>query len=539
MKFAQNHPLENQRLEALAHLKIMDTLAEREFDEITLIASQICQAPIALISLVDNSRQWFKSKVGLSATETPKDIAFCSHAILQEDVFEVPDSSKDERFFDNPLFTGAPHVQFYAGAPVKDPVTKLPIGTLCVIDSKPRQLDEKQKEALKALSNQVSKLLELRHRILSLTDSNEKLIFQQAAFESISEGVVLQDSSGKIIDFNNAALSVLNLTADQLLGKTSMDPDWQSVREDGTPFPGDQHPAMVALSTGKQLKNIIMGIETKDNIKWLSISSSPLFLNNDSKASHSVTTFDDITKARESQQALIQTAKMTSLGEMAAGIAHEINTPLAIIVSATDQVKELFKNNAKEKAFLRLEKIQSTALRIAQIVRGLRTFSRSSEEDSSANTHLQQIILDTISLCSEKFKIRGTSLDFKMHHDPEVLCIPTQLSQVILNLLNNSLDATETLPTKWVKIDLSGDSTKCFIKITDSGHGISTAIQNKIMQPFFTTKDVGKGTGLGLSISKGIIDSFKGRLFYDTTSPNTCFIIELPIAFVEKSKSVA
>lgn len=152
---------EDKRLSVLDNYDILDTLPEQDFDDLTLIASQICDAPIALISLVDDHRQWFKSKVGLDAPETPKDIAFCSHAILQDGVFIINDSFKDERFHDNPLATDAPHVRFYAGAPLIAPGGEK-IGTLCVIDDHPRDLTDRQQQSLMALSRQVVNQLELR-----------------------------------------------------------------------------------------------------------------------------------------------------------------------------------------------------------------------------------------------------------------------------------------------------------------------------------------------------------------------------------------
>ena len=161
-------PNEEQRLEALAQYKILDTPKDKAFDDLTRLAAYICGTPISLITLVDAERQWFKSKVGLEASQTPRNVAFCAHAILQPDPFIIPDATKDERFATNPLVTSDPYIRFYAGVPLITP-EKQAIGTLCIIDQVPRTLTPEQLEALQILSRQTIQQLELRRNLANLT----------------------------------------------------------------------------------------------------------------------------------------------------------------------------------------------------------------------------------------------------------------------------------------------------------------------------------------------------------------------------------
>ena len=182
MKTADKHPQEELRLKSLNSLSILDTFPEKDFDELVEIASQICGTPAALISLVDEKRQWFKAKKGVSISETSRDIAFCSHAILKNEVLVVEDATKDPRFSDNPLVTGEYKIQFYAGAPLMSP-DGFPIGTVCVIDSNPNKLTPIQISALTALSNQVTRLLELRSKIIQLQTVEAELTLKNAAYD--------------------------------------------------------------------------------------------------------------------------------------------------------------------------------------------------------------------------------------------------------------------------------------------------------------------------------------------------------------------
>ena len=158
---------EKVRLQALRSYKILDTDPEKGFDDLTILASHICETPIALISLIDSDRQWFKSKVGVDISETPREVSFCSRAIEQPDLFVVPDASKDPRFSSNPFVVSDPKIRFYAGAPFTSSDGQ-PLGTLCVVDLVPRQLTSSQENALLALSRQVQAQFELRKNLIEL-----------------------------------------------------------------------------------------------------------------------------------------------------------------------------------------------------------------------------------------------------------------------------------------------------------------------------------------------------------------------------------
>lgn len=225
-------------------------------------------------------------------------------------------------------------------------------------------------------------------------------------------------------------------------------------------------------------------------------------------------------------------AKMSALGEMAGGIAHEINNPIGIIHARVNDLKDLAEEHTtvpSAAVIQTMDKVSNLVMRVAKITKSMRRFSRDAHQDPFQATSVAEILEDTLSFCHERFKLHSVSLGLPREAEALRLeCRVTEIAQVLLNLLNNALDAIDALPEKWIEIaakDL-GDSIE--LAVTDSGTGIPPGVREKLGQPFFTTKEIGKGTGLGLSISRGIVESHGGSLTLDSNCPHTKFVIKLP-----------
>lgn len=240
----------------------------------------------------------------------------------------------------------------------------------------------------------------------------------------------------------------------------------------------------------------------------------------------------------EQQVSALNSSKMAALGEMAGSIAHEINNPLAVISGYTQQIRRQVSDfpQVAEKIEKQVTKIDAMVLRISKIILGLRSFARDGSHDPMEPVSLSTLIEDTIPLAETKIKSKGVSLSVHLPPNPIMVSIQRiQMSQVLVNLLNNALDAVESLPEKWIRIEATSRGELVEISVTDSGTGIPSAVREKLMQPFFTTKAHGRGTGLGLSISRGIVEKHGGEFFYDVDSSNTRFVIRLALQNVSKA----
>lgn len=304
---------EAERLVALRAYAILDTEDEYPFDALTELAAGLLGAPIALVSLIDAHRQWFKSHHGLDASETPREVSFCGHVVAQGASLVVTDTLADIRFADNPFVMGEPHVRFYAGMPLRTPEGFV-LGTLCVIDTVPRQPTEKELRLLALLADQVVDQLEARRKRQQLVVERAQALAEarrtEILFEAMTEGVIVFTRDGAVFDANSAAARMLGVPASELIGRSFADGTWRCVREDGNPLPLDEHPPAPTLRTSRPSLNTIVGVnQPNGEFCWLSVNALPLF--NADRDRAVLATLHDITAAQWTRAATARRSQPT------------------------------------------------------------------------------------------------------------------------------------------------------------------------------------------------------------------------------------
>jgi PAS domain S-box-containing protein len=515
MKISPIPSNESERLLALRELNILDTAAEKNFDDITLLASQICDAPISYISLLDKDRQWFKSTKGLSITETNRDISFCSHTIHQSGIMIVPDVLMDDRFVDNPKVTGNPFIRFYAGVPLlSDRGFKL--GTLCIVDHKPRNLNAQQIFALEVLARQVESNISLRAKISAQELAEEKY---RSIITNMKLGLLEVDREEKILFANQSFIEMSGYGLNELLGKKSSDIFLQG---EGSKLMKNKN---ISRMRGRSDAYEIEIRDKKGDIRWWLISGAPRFDNSGDLAG-SIGIHLDITNQKLLEIELTEAKELAeestkSKETFLANMSHEIRTPMNAIIGMSTQ---LAKTNLDSTQQFYLETIHSASDNLLVIINDILDFSKI----DAGKLQLERIgfgpkelLNSALRVLSHRAEEKGLSLNnvfFDPAISPVLMGDPYRLNQVLINLISNAIKFTEK-----GKVDISCDvlndsllSQTIQITVKDTGIGMEANFLDCLFEKFSqedasVTRQHG-GTGLGMSICKDLINLMGGEI---------------------------
>ena len=532
-------PGEAKRLASLRKYDVLDTPPEAAYDDLTLLASQLCGMPISLMSLIEEERQWFKSKVGIEIEETSRDVSFCAHAIRAPGVLVVPDALRDARFRENPLVLGAPHIRFYAGAPLIAPDGSN-LGALCVIDDKPRDLTPQQIAALEALSRQAVAQLELRHALKTSRESlhlaeesnaalHKSLATNRALLGAIPDLMLRIDGNGVITDAGPP-------------GRIWKDLRLRKCRDLSAAFSPHTAQRLMQAQHNAQQTGAMQDLEFSlgDASRTLDYEARIVPL----PCNETLLLLRDIT-----QRKAVDRMK----NEFISTVSHELRTPLTSIRGALGLMKggaagalperaqsmtQIAYHNSERlirliNAILDIEKLESGkmvlqlgALDLGESVAGALESNRAYGEELGVRFELR---IAAASTRAEKFT---------------VLADADRLAQVLTNLLGNAAKfsahgRTEIAPIQ-VVLERVGEAGEEWyrVSICDGGPGIAESFRARVFGRFAQgdssdARPVG-GTGLGLNISKTIIEKLGGRIgFYNNDereagAAGATFYFELP-----------
>lgn len=522
---------EAARLRALHALGVLDGPGSDALDALVRAASAACDTPIALVSLVDDDRQWFLSKVGLDVAETSRAVAFCDHAIRGRETFIVRDAQDDPRFRANPLVTGAPNIRFYAGAPLVT-AEGLALGTLCVIDPRPRALTASQQAILAELSRAAMRLIEAHARERAAADQETRLAL---AAEVGGLGYWELDRETQVVTWSEQIYRIYGL--DPAAGM----PDLDTAIGGYHPDDRAQVTAYVsrALEAGEPFSFDLRVVRPTGETRYVQAVGRPR-----SSANGDITgvfgVFIDVTERELMRKRFLRNERLMTTGTLAAGVGHEINNPLtytqANLDMALDEVRAV--SGGSPSARMRelielLTEARTGTERIRKIVRGLRAFAR--DDGAPSPTKLQDVV--DISINMAMHELRRVTLDVELEDVPPIMADESRLSQALVNLLVNAAQAFPTSDPAnnhvWVRLHRVGSDV--VLSVRDDGPGIPAHVRPRIFDAFFTTKPVGQGTGLGLAISQSAVHALGGELRCETvTGAGTTFSIHLPLELVRE-----
>jgi len=510
---------EAERLRALESYRVMDTPPESSFDDLTTLVARILDVPIALVSLVDADRQWFKSRYGLDAPETPRDISFCGHVVAEQELLVVPDAFEDSRFHDNPLVTGDPRVRFYAGVPLTTPDGHI-LGTLCAIDHEARQVSANQLDTLSILGRQVADQLELRRQLRLTKDYEQRL---RTLFETAVDTIVTIDEAGLIEGVNAVVKRTFGYEPSELVGQhvgVLMPPRHRERLEQYLRhYPNDPGAKLIAATQEAVAVR-------KDGTEFsVEMSVSEMRLGGRRMFTGIVR---DITERKRIEQLK---------SEFVSTVSHELRTPLTSIrgalgLVAGGRVGEI-SSEAKEMINIALNN-SGRLVRLINDILDVEKIQSGKLDFEIQRLDLSRVIKDA----------KAANDGFALEHDsrivlagePEPVLVyadSDRLAQVFANLISNAVKFSPAGEAVDIHTHMTADRVK--VEVRDRGPGVPEKFEKRLFERFAqadgSDRRQNAGTGLGLSISKAIVERMNGTIGYEPAAGGgSRFYFELPIA---------
>ncbi|WP_009630684.1 GAF domain-containing sensor histidine kinase [Synechocystis sp. PCC 7509] len=533
---------EAQRLKALYGCKILDTASEQAFDDITRLAAQICGTPISLVSLVEAERQWFKSKVGLEAIETSRDVSFCAHAILQPDILIVSDTLVDKRFATNPLVTSDPQIRFYAGVPLFSP-QGYALGTLCVIDFVSRKLSQEQVEALRILGRQASSQIELRCNLVNLVSANEALqknedrlrLLESVAVNAndailITDAEPIEHPGPQIVYVNQAFTKMTGYSLEDVLGKTPRLLQGSKTDQDAL------DKIRVALKAWQPVRVELINYCKDGSEFWVELSITPV---TDQKGwyTHWVSVQRDITERKQIEEKILKALeKEKELGELKSRfvsmVSHEFRTPLTTILSSAELLEHYSHKSSEKEKLSFFYQIRTAIQRMTQLLNDVLAINKAEAgklEFKPNYLNLEEFCRALVKEMQINSRNKHVIFFSSQGQCPDACMDEKLLLHIFTNLLSNAIKYSPQGGTIYFKVNCRNEDV--IFQVKDKGIGISTENQQRLFEPFHRGENVGNipGTGLGLSIVKRLVELHEGHITVTSQiGIGTTFTVKLP-----------
>ena len=495
------------RLLALRALEVLDTAPEPVFDDLAALAAGICEAPIALVSLVEDERQWFKARCGLDADETGRAESFCAWAMLQDAVFEVPDARADDRFAGNPLVIGAPYIRFYAGAPLVGRSGDC-YGALCVIDTRPRTLSNAQHAQLSRLARLTANQLEMRRERL---DADRQTVMLATLLETMPTAAVTCDSEGKLRQFNRLARE-WHGTDPRRLPPEQWAVHFDLYEADGhTPLATDRIPLLRAFR-GEEVRDARIVIKSRDQGPRAVVCNGSRLISADGQVLGAIVLMHDITAIVATKDELRRSN--AELEQFAYIASHDLQEPLRTVTNFSQLLTRRYGQQLDSDGQEFLNYVAEGGRRAQALIGDLLSVARLSAEGRPFEPVPLARLLDQVEGGLRALMADSGATLTRDAVLPVVHADASQIAQLLQNLLSNAIKFRgEAAPRVHVGASLQPDG-RWRISVADNGIGIDAKFHERVFELFkrLHPRSDYHGTGIGLAICKKVVERHGGRI---------------------------